>query len=195
MSYRLYLLLLCAILICGCESTGIPDSAYSVAENDEWAVFLNDEAVEEGDGISPRKQVSLWVYNKSKRSARKVLLSHLHANGSWFSMEHAVRIPVDSIATISRVTIISWIGEPLKILAEGCSDYRNVESYIISEGSDTAICLPTNRGLIGLSEEDRLLIMQSYEYYPEGCRYNIIEAFDDNGKRIASMDAKVLFQQ
>ena len=102
-------------------------------------------------------------------------------------MDHAVSIPVDSIPTIQKVTILSWEGEPLKLLVEGCSDYRNVESFIIEEGKDSAICLPTNRGLIGISEEDGLLIMQSYAYYEEGGRYNIIEAFDTDGNRISSM--------
>jgi hypothetical protein len=33
--------------------------------------------------------------------------------------------------------------------------------------------------------------MQSYSYFEEGGRYNVIEAFDEKGNRIASMDAKV----
>jgi hypothetical protein len=106
-------------------------------------------------------------------------------------MEHSVSIPLDSIPTISKVTILSWKGEPLKLLAEGCSDYRNVESFIIDIDSNQAICLPTNRGLIGISEEDGLLIMQSYAYYEDGGRYNIIEALDQQGNRITSMDAKI----
>lgn len=105
-------------------------------------------------------------------------------------MEHSVSIPLDSIPTITKVTILSWPNEPLKLLAEGCSDYRNVESFIINEGSDSTICLPTNRGLIGISEEDGLLIMQSYDYYEDGGRYNIIEAFDVKGIRVSSMNAK-----
>ena len=102
-----------------------------------------------------------------------------------------VYIPLDSIPTITKVTILSWVNEPLKLIAEGSSDYRNVESFIINEGSDSTICLPTNRGLIGMSEEDYLLIMQSYEYYEDGGRYNVIEAFDEEGHRISSMEAKV----
>jgi hypothetical protein len=106
-------------------------------------------------------------------------------------MEHAVKIPLDSIPTISKVTVLSWKGESLKLLVEGCSDYRNVQSFIIDAESDQAICLPTNRGLIGVSEEDGLLIMQSYAYYEDGGRYNKIQAFNLIGKRIASMEARV----
>ena len=118
-----------------------------------------------------------------------LMMSHPHANGSWFTMEHAVKIPHDSIPTISKVTVLSWKGESLKLLVEGCSDYRNVQSFIIDAESDQAICLPTNRGLIGVSEEDGLLIMQSYAYYEDGGRYNVIESFDNKGNRISSMNA------
>ncbi len=108
------------------------------------------------------------------------------------NMEHSVSIPLDSIPTITKVTILSWPNEPMKLLAEGSSDYRNVKSFIISEDSANAICLPTNRGLIGISEEDGLLIMQSYDYYEDGGRYNIIEAFDViQGIRVSSMEAKI----
>ena len=187
---------------CGCNSSsgsgngeemykGIPSTAYTIAENDSVIVFLNDEAIEDSiDGLPPLKQVSLWSYHKNKKEGRKILLSHPHTNMAFLNMEHSVSIPLDSIPTITKVTILSWPNEPLKLLVEGCSDYRNVESFIINEGSDSTICLPTNRGLIGVSEEDGLLIMQSYDYYEGGGRYNIIEAFDVKGIRVSSMNAK-----
>ena len=170
---------------------GIPSTAYAVAENDSFIVFLNEEAIGDSiDGLPPIKQVSLWSYNRNKKEGRKILLSHLHTNMAFLNMEHSVSIPLDSIPTITKVTILSWPNEPLKLLVEGCSDYRNVESFIINEDSDSAICLPTSRGLIGVSEEDGLLIMQSYYYYEDGGRYNIIEAFNVKGIRVSSMNAK-----
>lgn len=189
-------------VICGCNSSsekgnkeeiykGIPSAAYAVAENDSFIVFLNDEAIEDSiEGLPSIKQVSLWVYDKNKKEGRKILLSHPHTNMTFLNMERSVSIPLDSIPTITKVSILSWPNEPLKLLAEGCSDYRNIESFIINASSDSAICLPTNRGLIGISEEDGLLIMQSYDYYEDGGRYNIIEAYDDRGNRISSMNAK-----
>ena len=187
---------------CGCNSSsgsgngeemykGIPSTAYTIAENDSVIVFLNDEAIEDSiDGLPPLKQVSRWSYHKNKKEGRKILLSHPHTKMAFLNMEHSVSIPLDSIPTITKVTILSWPNEPLKLLVEGCSDYRNVESFIINEDSDSAICLPTSRGLIGVSEEDGLLIMQSYDYYEDGGRYNIIEAFDVKGIRVSSMNAK-----
>lgn len=189
-------------VICGCNSSsekgnkeeiykGIPSSAYAVAENDSFIVFLNDEAIADSiEGLPSIKQVSLWMYKKNKKEGRKILLSHPNTNMAFLNMERSVSIPLDSIPTITKVSILSWPNEPLKLLAEGCSDYRNIESFIINASSDSAICLPTNRGLIGMSEEDGLLIMQSYDYYEDGGRYNIIEAYDVKGIRVSSMNAK-----
>ena len=193
---------LIVLVFCGCNSSsessnkediykGIPSSAYAVAENDSFIVFLNDEAIRDSiDGLPSIKQVSLWVYDKNRKEGKKILFSHPNTNMAFLNMEHSVSIPLDSIPTITKVTILSWPNEPMKLLAEGCSDYRNVESFIIKEDSDNAICLPTNRGLIGISEEDGLLIMQSYDYYEDGGRYNIIEAFDVKGIRVSSMNVK-----
>ena len=194
---------LIVLVFCGCNSSSvsednkgvmykdIPSTAYSVAENDSVIVFLNDEAIADSiEGLPSIKQLSLWVYDKNRKKGKKILLSHPNTNMAFLNMEHSVCIPLDSIPTITKVIILSWPNEPLKLLVEGCSDYRNVESFIINEDSANAICLPTNRGLIGISEEDGLLIMQSYDYYEDGGRYNIIEAFDVKGIRVSSMNAK-----
>lgn len=193
---------LIVLVFCGCNSSsesgnkediykGIPSSAYAVAENDSFIVFLNDEAIEDSiEGLPSIKQVSLWVCDKNRKEGKKILFSHPNTNMAFLNMENSVCIPLDSIPTVTKVIILSWPNEPLKLLVEGCSDYRNVKSFIISEDSANAICLPTNRGLIGISEEDGLLIMQSYDYYEDGGRYNIIEAFDVKGIRVSSMNVK-----
>ena len=203
MNKSFYIVIILIVLVFwGCSSSsesgnkeyiykGIPSSAYAVAENDSSIVFLNDEAIEDSiEGLPSIKQVSLWVYDKNRKEGKKILLSHPNTNMAFLHMEHSVSIPLDSIPTITKVTILSWPNEPLKLLVEGCSDYRNVESFIINEDSDSAICLPTSRGIVGVSEEDGLLIMQSYDYYEDGGRYNIIEAFDVKGIRVSSMNAK-----
>lgn len=194
---------LIVLVFCGCNSSSvsednkgliykdIPSTAYSVAENNSVIVFLNDEAIADSiEGLPSIKQVSLWGYDKNRKEGKKILLSHPNTNMAFLNMEHSVCIPLDSIPTVTKVIILSWPNEPLKLLVEGCSDYRNVKSFIISEDSANAICLPTNRGLVGISEEDGLLIMQSYDYYEDGGRYNIIEAFDVKGIRVSSMNAK-----
>lgn len=195
---KLLLMCITAFIACGNtaknvnEYSGIPSTAKVVAENEDYVVFLNDEGTEEDiEGLPSVKQVSLWTYGKSQKTAKKILLSHPHANCSWFSRKNSVRIPLDSIPTISKVSILSWSGEPLKLLVEGSPDFRNLQSFIINEDSPQAICLPSNRGFIGITEEEFYLIMQSYAYYKQGGRYNIIEVYDDTGKRINSMAAKL----
>lgn len=199
---RSVLLSFIVLLVCGCQPArkeegmvkdeGVPSTAYVVAENEDYKVFLNDEAIADSiEGLPAIKQVSLWVCENAEREGKKVLTTHIHANGSWFSMDHAVKVPRDSIPAIHKVVILSWHDDPLKLLVEGCSDYRNVQSFIINIESDSAICLPTNSGLIGMSEEEGLLIMQSYAYYEDGGRYNVIEAYDEEGNRISSMEAKI----
>lgn len=169
---------------------GIPSTAYQKAANDDFIIFLNDEAVRDSiEGLPDIKQVSLWKYDIKKNTGNKILLTHPKVKGGWFSMDKAVAVPLDSIPTISDVTILSWPGETLRLLVEGCADYRNVQSYIVDENDENAICLPTNSGLLGISSEEYLLVMQSYEYYPEGGRYNRIEAFDHKGNRVSSMKA------
>lgn len=81
--------------------------------------------------------------------------------------------------------------KPLCLLLEGKPDLRNVHSRIWKEGKDSLITLPTNAGLIGVSEEEGLLIMQSYEYYRQGGRYNRIEAYDMDGRLLGTMSPKL----
>ena len=139
----------------------------------------------------PLEQVSLWAFDKQEQKAEMILLTHLDTDGSRYNTTESFTMPADTIPTIQHVTIISYPDENLKLLVEGCCDYRNVESFIVELGKKDVIYLPTNRGFIGFSEENQFLIMQSYEYYPCGGRYNRIEAFDCEGKRICSMDAKL----
>ena len=175
------------------DYNGIPITAKLVAEDSHYAVFTNVEAYDD-DSIGnwpPLEQVSLWAFDKQKQKLEMMLLTHLDTDGSRYDTTESFTMPVDTIPTIQKVIIISYPEENLKLLVEGCPDYRNVYSFIVELGKKEAIYLPTNRGFIGFSEEDYLLIMQSYHYYPCGGRYNRIEAFDWEGKRICSMDAKI----
>ena len=199
----------CAILVLtmllGCNCTtqnkfkegydGIPFTAKLVAEDSHYAVFANVEGYEDRTRYAPHdpplEQVSLWAYDKRDYKAERMMLSHLNTQGDRYNTTESFRMPADSIETIHKVVIISFPEEPLTVLVEACTDYRNRHSFILTLGDDEAICLPTNRGFIGFSEEDDFLIMQSYEYYDCGGRYNRIEAFDWKGKRICSMDAVV----
>ena len=107
----------------------------------------------------------------------------------WLSDADTCRCLLDS-------AVIGWIpvegikvleDEPLCLLLEGKPDLRNVYSRIWHEGRDSLILLPSNAGFIGISDEEELLIMKSYEYYEQGGRYNCIEAYDREGRLVGSM--------
>ena len=59
-----------------------------MAENEDWKIFLNDEAIGDSiEGVGAVKQVSLWTYNKREKSVKKLLMPHPHADGRKLSME------------------------------------------------------------------------------------------------------------
>lgn len=181
-----YLIIMCAVTLCafmvGCGDSIIPKTAVVVAEDDNVSVYLNREDKSE----IPQK--SLWIRYKETNKEKRLLVTHPHAKADWQQFSQSVKIHIDSIPSIGCVTIVSsYKDEPVIILVEGSSDHRNIDSFIISDTSECAIGLPANSGLLGISQEEGLLIMESYDYYKGGGRYSRIEAFDLNGNKIDSM--------
>lgn len=175
---------LSVMLFVGCHSVlekdGIPSDAQCIAENPYHQLYI-EQCSEDS------LKVSLFSYDKECSESKLLLTTNPQACGDGLTHEESYPISITSINTVQKATILSWIDEPLAILIEYCTDYRNVESIIFKEGESEAIHLPTNRGLLGVTEEEGLLIMQSYEYYLGGGRYSRIEAFDLNGNKIDSM--------
>ena len=64
---------------------------------------------------------------------------------------------------------------------------QNTYSFIFNEKSDSLVCLPTNAGLLGVTYEGMHLVMQSYEYYDMGGKYDVISVYDYQGRPIGSM--------
>ena len=179
---KIFIAFLSVILFVGChsitDSEGIPSNAVCIAESPFHQLYIDRCCV---DSL----KVSLYSYDKGSGESRLLLTTNPQARGDGLVHEESCPIPVSNIRTVQKATILSWKDEPLTILIEYCTDYRNVESIIFQEGKTEAIHLPSNRGLLGVSEEDSFLIMQSYEYYEQGGRYNTIEAFDVDGHRVA----------
>jgi len=183
---RMSIKILCAFALCafmvGCRNSLIPKTATVVAEDDNVVVYLNQEDNSE----TPQK--SLWIRYKETNKEKRLLVTHPHAKADWQQFSQSVKIHVDSIPSIGCVTIVSsYKDEPVIILVEGSSDHRNIDSFIISDTSEYAIGLPTSSGLVGIAQEESLLIMESYEYYKGGGRYSVIEAYDLKGDKIDSM--------
>lgn len=179
---------LSVILIIGCRSKtvkdGIPSNAVCFAESPYYQLYVDR-------CYNDSLKVSLYSYDKESGNSRLLITTNSKACGDSLAHEESYSIPISNIKTIQKATILSWKDEPLTILIEYCTDYRNVESIIFQKGKTEAIHLPTNRGLIGVTEEEGLLIMQSYEYYRGGGRYNVIEAYDMDGNRLSSMSPKL----
>lgn len=189
---------LLSIIVLGCNVgndgyEGIPITAEPVAEDSHYAVFTNIEAYDDHiiGNLPPIKQVSLWAYDKHQHKAEMILLTHFNTDGSRYNTYESFTMPADTIPTIQRVTIMSYPDENLKLLVEGCRDYRNVESFIVELGKKEAIYLPSNQGFVGFTEEENLLIMQSYAYYPCGGRYNKLLVYSNIGELICSVDVKL----
>ncbi|MBR6930995.1 MAG: hypothetical protein IKH61_12335 [Bacteroidales bacterium] len=187
-----------SIIVLGCNVgnngyEGIPITAELVAEDSHYAVFTNIEAYDDHiiGNLPPIKQVSLWAYDKQRQNAEMMLLTHFNTDGSRYNTDESFTMPADTIPTIQRVTIMSYPDESLKLLVEGCRDYRNVESFIVELGKKEAIYLPSNQGFVGFTEEENLLIMQSYAYYPCGGRYNKLLVYSNIGELICSVDVKL----
>ncbi len=183
---RMSIKILCAVALCafmvGCRNSLIPKTATVVAEDDNVVVYLNKE----DDSETPQK--SLWVRYKETNDEKCLVVTHPHAQADWQQYTNSVRVPTDSIQTIGRVTIVSsFNNNPVVLLVEGSYDHRNIDSFIISDISEYAIGLPTSSGLVGIAQEESLLIMESYEYYKGGGRYSVIEAYDLEGNKIDSM--------
>lgn len=178
--------LMAFMVFAGCRENrpkNIPDTAKCVAETSFCQIYLDQE---EDDSL----KVSLYAYDKQSDSGRFLLTTNPNARRIEPYVDDSQLTPSSQIETAQVVTVLSQKDEPLVLLVEYCTDWRNVESFIFTEGRDDVILLPSNRGLLGLSEEENLLIMQSYDYYEGGGRYNSFDAFDIEGNHIASMSAK-----
>lgn len=171
MKKLIFPLCLIVVLCVSCNN----DNETIMAESHEWIIFTSQKS---SNGIE------LWSKNKHTKEKNLLLTTHRHL---YIECDSSIMVPKDSITTVDGVKILSWNGEPLTLLIEEKSDLRNVSSYIYTQGSDSVIQLPTNAGLVGLTEEDGLLVMQNYDYYKNGGRYNILRVFDRQGKLLDSL--------
>ena len=115
---------------------------------------------------------SVWSTNKTGSECRCLLDS----------------VAIDWIPVVGAYIVNE---DPLCLVIEGKPDWRNVYSRIWKEGSDSLIMLPTNAGLIGITDEEGLLVMQSYDYYASGGRYNRIEVFDLDGNLVEALSPRL----
>ena len=174
---HLMLAILMVFSLMGCSS-----SERVMAENHEYKITAFEK-----DG-----SLTLSAVNK-ETGGTKVLLktnpdSRMFASLDYDNVSQAHK---DSLLSIDKVTILWPQGDTLLLAIEDCADEsnQNTHTFIFNEKSDSLIHLPSNAGLIGITSEEGLLVVQSYEYYFDdiGGRYNTIDVYDVAGKLISSM--------
>ena len=172
------------------ESNSIPSSAKKAAENEEYILYINNEPDPNFDEEDPdpagARKVSLWIHDKTTKKESRILVTNPEAEVDWwYRLEEATKVPKDYIRTISNVVILSTKGEPLKLLVDGNGPtaVASAQSFIIDLKTDKALCLPSNLGFH--SKTGNKINMLSTWVYKEGGRFDSVETFDFNGKRIS----------
>lgn len=167
------------------QSLNLPSTARVAAESDNLIVFENVDST-----CNDMDVMTLWTYRPKEGILSKLLTTNPNSDYKCLGYgDKGQKVSLTSIPTVS-VVYINW--EENKILVVG-NDDRNYYSYIISltEGLPT-IQLPCNAGVLGMTLEEDLPIAQSYEYYKDVGRYNIISVLDWNGNCLKHLSLKHL---
>ena len=138
------------------------------------------------------KDGCLTLRSVNKKTGQKQDLLKTDPDSRMFASldyENISQVHKDSLLSIDKVTILWSQGDTLYLALEDCADAsnQNTHTFIFNDKSDSLIHLPTNTGLMGLTTEQGYLVMQSYDYYDHGGRFNVIDVYNYDGKRVASM--------
>ena len=170
----MFAVLMVSFLI-GCRS-----SERVMAENYEYKIT----AIE--------KDGSMLLRSVNKKTGQKQDLLKTDPDSRMFASldyENISQVHKDSLLSIDKVTILWSQGDTLYLAIEDCADAsnQNTHTFIFNDKSDSLIHLPTNAGLLGLTTEQGYLVMQSYDYYDQGGRFNVIDVYDYSGVNISSL--------
>ena len=136
------------------------------------------------------KDGSMLLRSVNKKTGQKQDLLKTDPDSRMFASldyENISQVHKDSLLSIDKVTILWSQGDTLYLALEDCADAsnQNTHTFIFNDKSDSLIHLPTNAGLMGLTTEEGYLVMQSYEYYDQGGRFNVIDVYDYRGVNIS----------
>ena len=164
-------------------SLNLPSTARVAAESNNLIVFANVDSTSNDMDV-----VTLWTYRPKEGKLLKLLTTN--PNSDYECLGYGDKTQRVSPTSIPTVRVVYINAEENKILVEG-NDDRNCYSYIITltDGMPT-IQLPCNVGVLGMSSEEELPIAQSYAYYKDGGRYNIISVFDWSGNCLKHLSMK-----
>lgn len=168
-------LMLVGLWLVGCSQV----AELVLAENYRYRITA---VVKEGGTV-------LYSYDKKTGVMKDLLMTSPRSRMfALLDYENVCSVHKDSLLRIDKVTILWDYNDTLYLAIEECADMSNpnTHTFIFNERSDSLIHLPTNAGLMGLTTEEGYLLMQSYEYrYDVGGRYNVIDVYDVNGRRLA----------
>ena len=138
------------------------------------------------------KDGSMLLRSVNKKTGQKQDLLKTDPDSRMFASldyENISQVHKDSLLSIDKVTILWSQGDTLYLAIEDCADAsnQNTHTFIFNDKSDSLIHLPTNAGLLGLTTEQGYLVMQSYDYYDQGGRFNVIDVYDYSGVNISSL--------
>ena len=138
------------------------------------------------------KDGSMLLRSVNKKTGQKQDLLKTDPDSRMFASldyENISQVHKDSLLSIDKVTILWSQGDTLYLALEDCADAsnQNTHTFIFNDKSDSLIHLPTNAGLMGLTTEEGYLVMQSYEYYDQGGRFNVIDVYNYRGVNISSL--------
>lgn len=171
------------------DSLQLPPDTKLVAESYNLMVFTHVDSTCSND----LDAVTLWVYRPTTGRLLKLFTTNPKGNYECLGTgDRARKVTPYSIPTIHRVFIN--LGED-KLLVEGW-DSRN--SYVFVVGLDPALTtlqLPCCSGVLGFTDEENLIVAQSYMYYKEGGRYNELSILDWDGNSLREVSLKNLYSK
>lgn len=170
---HIYMLAMCLLLLYSCRM----DDCYRVlAEDERWQIRLNE--------------MELFAFDKEARKEiplLKLYIGHCvygSASDSVYTLVHK-----DSLFAVSKAHILSYPHEPLILLIQDVSNYTVCHSFVFQLGVDYLIHLPSSGEFLGVSCDDNLIIMDSYNYNDNG-RYGLVQGYSFDGEKVCEMETK-----
>lgn len=161
----------------------LPDGAINIASGLSFELYVV------GDDEPGAR--SLWIQYNSNKQVKclfKTSPTPLEISEYAFGQKDGKVVPASAICSISNAFV--YPGANCYVVLEGCPDNRNIYTFIYDVRNGHTIHLPTNNGFIGFTNEDIDLLSESYNYYDQGGRYSVVNAYDINGKHLSTMEIK-----
>lgn len=168
-----HILVMCLLLLYSCRN----DACYSILADDEkWQIRLNE--------------MELFAFDKE--ASKEISLLKLYAGHCVYgsaSDSVSTLVHKDSLFTVSKSHILSYPHESLVLLIQDVSNYTVCHSFVFQLGVDSLIHLPSSGDFLGVTCDDNLIIMDSYNYNEDG-RYGIVQGYTFDGVKVCEMETK-----